>query len=119
MTAVLERDVQSGRRGSRRRGVLGDTPNQLKLLTAALVVLGLVLGLVAALGLLRDSSSVGNLKSRTTEVSATSDLYYQLNDMDAQAANLLLVGYHPAAGFQVPASVDAQQSYARYNTDRS
>ena len=119
MTAVLSRDVQVAPRGSRRRRVLGDTPNQLKLLTAALVVLGLVLGLVAALGLLRDSSSVGNLKSRTTEVSATSDLYYQLNDMDAQAANLLLVGYHPAAGFQVPASVDAQQSYARYNTDRS
>ena len=119
MTAVLERDVQSGRRGSRRRGVFGDTPSQLKLLTAALVLLGLVLGLVAALGLLRDSSSVNSLKSRTTEVSATRDLYYRLNDMDAQAANLLLVGYHPAAGFHVPASVDAQASYETYNKDRS
>ena len=99
--------------------MLGQTPNQLKLLTAALVVLGLLLGLVSALGLLRDSSSLSSLKSRTTEVSATSDLYYQLNDMDAQAANLLLVGYHPASGFAVPASVDAKASYARYNTDRS
>ena len=96
-----------------------DTPNQLKLLTAALLVLGLVLGLVAALGLLRDSSSLSSLRSRTTEVSATSDLYYRLNDMDAQAADLLLVGYHPAAGFQVPASVNAQASYTTYNSDRS
>jgi len=119
MTAVLERDVQSGRQGRGRRGVLADTPNQLKLLTAALVVLGLLLGLISALGLLRDSSSVDNLKSRTTEVSATSDLYYRLNDMDAQAANLLLVGYHPVAGFQVPASVNAQASYKTYNNDRS
>ena len=119
MTALLERDVQAGPQGPGRRRLLADTPNQLKLLTAVLVALGLVLGLISALGLLRDSSSVDNLKSRTTEVSATSDLYYRLNDMDAQAADLLLVGYHPAAGFQVPASVDAQASYATYNKDRS
>jgi hypothetical protein len=119
MTAVLSRDVQVEPPGSRRRRVFADTPNQLKLLTSALAVLGLVLGLAAALGLLRDSSSVGSLKSRTTEVSATSDLYYRLNDMDAQAADLLLVGYHPGGGFQVPASVNAQASYATYNKDRS
>ena len=119
MTAVLSRDVQVAPRGSGRRGMLADTPNRLKLLTAALAVLGLVLGLISALGLLRDSSSMGNLKSRTTEVSATSDLYYRLNDMDAQAANVLLVGYHPVAGFRVPASVNAQASYTAYNNDRS
>ena len=119
MTALLERDVQVKPGGSGRRGIFANTPNQLKLLTAALVVLGLVLGLVAALGLLRDSSSMSSLKSRTTEVSATSDLYYRLNDMDAQAANLLLVGYHPEAGFDVPVTVNAQASYATYNTDRS
>jgi hypothetical protein len=119
MTAVLSRDVQVEPPGSRRRRVLADTPNQLKLLTSALAVLGLVLGLVAALGLLRDSSSVSSLKSRTAEVSATSDLYYRLNDMDAQAADLLLVGYHPVGGFQVPASVNAQASDASYNDDRS
>jgi hypothetical protein len=96
-----------------------NTPNQVKLLTVGLVLLGLVLGLVAALGLLRDSSGMSSLKSRTTEVSATSDLYYRLNDMDAQAADLLLVGYHPASGFQVPASVNAQASYTTYNKDRS
>jgi len=97
----------------------GNTPSQLKLLTAVLAVLGLLLGLVAALGLMRDTSSLNSLRSRTTEVSATSDLYYRLNDMDAQAANLLLVGYHPEAGFDVPASVNAQASYTTYNKDRS
>jgi hypothetical protein len=101
------------------KSVYGDTPRQLKLLTAALALLGLLLGLGSALGLTRDSSSLSSLKSRTTEVSATSDLYYRLNDMDAQAANLLLVGYHPARGFSVPASVNATASFNAYNTDRS
>lgn len=117
MTAVLERDVQATRGKSARR-LLGDTPNQLKILTAGLVLLGLLLGLVSALGLNRDSASLSSLKSRTTEVSATSDLFYELNDMDAQAANLLLVGYHPAAGFAVPRTVDAAASQKTYEQDR-
>ena len=100
------------------KSVFGDTPRQLKLLTAALAVLGLLLGLVSSLGLLRDSSSLSSLKSRTTEVSATSDLYYRLNDMDAQAADLLLVGYHPASGFSVPDSVNAAASDNAYEQDR-
>ena len=122
MTAVLEhagrRDVENTPKSGLRRA-LSETPNQLTLLTVALVLLGLLLGVVSALGLLRDSSSLSSLKARTTEVSATSDLYYRLNDMDAQAANLLLVGYHPASGFQVPPSVDAQASAKTYNADRS
>ena len=117
MTAVLHHDLRTVPEPSSDR-VFGDTPNQLKLLTAGLVLLGLLLGLVAALGLTRDSSSLASLKSRTTEVSATSDLYYRLNDMDAQAANLLLVGYHPVATFEVPTPVNAAASFAAYNADR-
>ncbi|HWG24030.1 hypothetical protein [Actinospica sp.] len=101
------------------KSVYGDTPRRLKLLTAALALLGLLLGLISALGLTRDSASLSSLKSRTTEVSATGELYYRLNDMDAQAANLLLVGYHPARGFSVPTSVNAAASFNAYNTDRS
>jgi hypothetical protein len=122
MSTVLERAGRGDAGTAQKSGVrraLSETPNQLSLLTIALVLLGLVLGLVAALGLLRDSSSLSSLDSRTTEVSATSDLYYRLNDMDAQAANLLLVGYHPASGFEVPTSVDAQSSAKTYNADRS
>ncbi|HET9170347.1 MAG TPA: hypothetical protein VFN97_12965 [Actinospica sp.] len=117
MTAVLNHDIRTAPE-SRTDRVFGDTPNQLILLTAALAILGLLLGLVAALGLTRDSSSFGSLESRTTEVSATSDLYYRLNDMDAQAANLLLVGYHPVSTFDVPAPVNAAASFAAYNADR-
>jgi hypothetical protein len=101
------------------KSVYGDTPRRLKLLTATIVLLGLLLGLISALGLMRGSSSLSSLKSRTTEVSATSDLYYRLNDMDAQAANLLLVGYHPVSTFTVPASVNASASFSAYNADRS
>jgi hypothetical protein len=116
---LAERDTASASRSAALRTVLGDTPRKLKLLTSGLVALGLVLGLVCALGLLRDTSSVGNLGSRATEVSATSDLYYRLNDMDAQAADTLLVGYHPADPALVPASVDAAASDAAYERDRS
>lgn len=88
-------------------------------MTLGLVVIGLVLGLIYALALARDSSSVSSLDSRTTEVSATSDLYYRLNDMDAEAADALLVGYHPADPSMVPASVDAAASDAVYERDRT
>ena len=99
--------------------VLRDTPRRISLMTLGLVVVGLVLGLVYALALARDSSSVSSLDSRTTEVSATSDLYYRLNDMDAQAANALLVGYHPSDPSMVPVSVDAAASDAAYERDRT
>lgn len=117
MTAVLERDARIAPKSYADR-LFGDTPNKVKLLTAALAVISLLLGLIYALGLIRDSSSLSSLKSRTTEVSATSDLYYRLNDMDAQAANLLLVGYQPVSGFKVPTSVNATASFNAYNADR-
>jgi hypothetical protein len=101
------------------RRLLHDTPRTLKLLTSGLVLLALVLGLFSALGLQRDGSGVENLGARTAEVSATSDLYYRLNDMDAQAADALLVGYHPADPTIVPASVDAAASDRTYEQDRS
>jgi hypothetical protein len=101
------------------RRVVGDTPRQLKLLTAGLAVLALLLGLGYALALRVDSAGFADLRSRTTEVSATSDLYYALNDMDAQAANALLVGYHPADPSMVPAAVNAAASASAYEKDRS
>ena len=116
--AVVSQDLEAVRSKGVRRA-LRDTPRRIGLMTLGLVVVGLVLGLVYALALARDSSSVSSLDSRTTEVSATSDLYYRLNDMDAQAANALLVGYHPADPSMVPASVDAAASDAAYERDRA
>ncbi|MBR7829489.1 hypothetical protein KDK95_24500 [Actinospica sp. MGRD01-02] len=88
-------------------------------MTAGLAVLGALLGLVYAMGLSRDSTSLANLKARTDGVSATSDLYYRLNDMDAMAANVLLVGYNPADASFVPASVNATASNRVYESDRT
>lgn len=115
---MAQRTVVKTDRGVVRR-VFSDTPHQLKLLTAGLAAAAVLLGFVYALALGRDSSSFADLKARTAEVSATSDLYYELNDMDAQAANALLVGYHPADPSMVPASVNAVSSDTVYEHDRS
>lgn len=117
MTSLQPRDQTVASTGLAR--AFGGTPRQLVLLTAGFAVLSLVLGLVYALGLGADSASFADLKARTNEVSATSDLYYELNDMDAQAANALLVGYHPTDPSMVPASVDAAASDSVYEKDRS
>ena len=101
------------------RRALRDTPRRITLITAGLVVTALALGFGYASALSRDSSSLHDLASRTAEVSATSDLYYRLNDMDAQAANALLVGFKPADPSMVPASVNAAASDALYEKDRS
>ncbi|MBR7826019.1 hypothetical protein KDK95_06855 [Actinospica sp. MGRD01-02] len=118
VTVVQEQDRAASGAGPGRR-LVGGTPRQLWLLTVGLGVLALLFGLVFALALGSDSSSFASLQSRTSEVSATSDLYYELNDMDAQAANALLVGFHPADPSMVPPSVDAAASMSAYEKDRS
>jgi hypothetical protein len=118
MSGALDRGVDAAP-GSAVGRVLGDTPRRLKLLTAGLAALGMLLGVVYAFGLLRDSASLANLKARTDGVSATSDLYYRLNDMDAMAANVLLVGYNPADPSIVPTAVNAEASDRVYESDRA
>jgi hypothetical protein len=100
----------------RRRTSL-DTPRRL--------ILGAVGGavLVAALAgalLSGDASARGGLatlSARTGEVDATNDLYLRLNDMDAQAANALLIGFHPT--MSVPAADSAATALATYQADRA
>jgi hypothetical protein len=57
------------------------------------------------------------MSAKTGEVSATNDLYSRLNDMDARAANALLVGFHPMMA--VPASSSASASMATNEQDRA
>jgi hypothetical protein len=118
MTGLEARDRQIARKSLTRR-VFGTTPRRLILLSAGLGALSLLTSAIFASALGSDSSSFTDLKARTTEVSATTDLYYELNDMDAQAANALLVGYHPADPSMVPASVDTAASVSVYESDRS
>ena len=117
-TTIDPRDRRRAPKGVVRR-LLGATPRRLILLSAAIGVLGLLAGLIYALALGSDSSSFTDLKARTTEVSAATDLYYELNDMDAQAANALLVGFHPSDPSMVPATVDAAASVSVYESDRA
>src|ERR1700684_4530211 len=118
MASAEVRDQGLSSAGFARR-VFGGTPRRLILLSSGLGVLGLLVGLLYALALGSDSSSFSDLRARTTEVSATTDLYYELNDMDAQAANALLVGYHPSDPSMVPATVDAAASVSVYESDRA
>ncbi|MBR7837768.1 hypothetical protein KDL01_31120 [Actinospica durhamensis] len=119
----VHRDIQEHARGAARarigRRIVGDTLRQLRLWTAVLAALAVALGGVFALALGRDSAGFSGLQARTAEVSATGDLYYELNDMDAQAANALLVGFHPADPSMVPAAVNAAASTSAYGSDRS
>jgi hypothetical protein len=99
------------------RRAVSDTPRRLLLAGAlvAVLVITLTVTLLAALSSARGALSAMSAKS--DEVSATNDLYFRLNDMDAQAANALLVGFHPTMA--VPASSSAASSLATYDTDRS
>jgi hypothetical protein len=118
MSALMEHQDRTALRRAVRR-LRGDTPHRLVLLTVGLAVLGVLLGVVSALGLMHDSASFTNLEARAESVDATSDLYYRLNDMAAMAANVLLVGYHPADPSIVPPTVDAAASAGVYQSDRT
>ena len=80
--------------GLARRAVSG-TPRRLMLVGTALA--GLVAAFVLALsaGVSTARGEISGMSAKAAEVSATNDLYYLLNDMDAQVANALLVGFHP------------------------
>ena len=104
-----------GFRGTARRA-FSDTPRRLVLLglgmgflTAALVVV-LIGGFSAA------RTGMSAMSAGAGEVGVTNDLYFRLNDMDAQAANALLVGFRPAIA--VPEAVSAGSAVKTYESDR-
>lgn len=112
---TLPRIEGAGLRGTARR-VLSDTPRRLVLVALGLGVLSAALAAVLMVGTMTARAGLSAMASATSEVSATNDLYFRLNDMDAQAADALLVGFHPT--LSVPASVNAQASVSTYESDR-
>jgi hypothetical protein len=94
-----------------------DTPRALLLIGIGLIALSVALVLVMVSGASSARGGLSAMQARTNEVAATNDLYFRLGDMDAQAADALLVGFHPT--ITVPASVDAAASMANYQADRS
>ena len=88
-------------------------PDRVRALAVPAGILCVVLGVLTA-GVF--GSVAGGLRQiggrSDPEVLATTDLYYRLNDMDAQVANVLLVGAQHGLG------VDRQQAQAIYEQDR-
>ena len=88
-------------------------PERIREMAAVAVLLAVFLGLIAAAIF---GSVTGGLRligqQSEPEVLATTDLYFRLNDMDAQVANVLLVGGQRGLG------IDRQQAQAIYEQDR-
>lgn len=99
------------------RGAPAETPRRLILIGAAIAALVVAFAAVLASGASSSRGALSTMSSRTAEVSALNDLYFRLNDMDAQAANALLVGFRPT--IDVPTAVNAAASLATYESDRA
>ena len=82
-------------------------------MAAVAVLLAVFLGLITAAIFGSVASGLRLIGQQSEpEVLATTDLYFRLNDMDAQVANVLLVGGQRGLG------IDRQQAEAIYEQDR-
>ena len=94
-----------------------DTPRRLVLAATLVALVTAWFTVLLAQGASGARGALSSMAAKTGEVSATNDLYFRLNDMDAQAANTLLVGFHPT--IKVPASSSASASMGTYEKDRA
>lgn len=93
---------------------LRTTPGRIRVLAAAAIVVSLALGAITAALFGSVASGVQLIGHQAApEVTATTSLYFHLNDMDAQVANLLLVGGQQGLG------IDRQQALGIYQQDRT
>jgi hypothetical protein len=89
-------------------------PERVRGMTAVAVIVSVFLSLITAAIFGSVSSGVRLIGYQSEpEVLAITDLYFRLNDMDAQVANVLLVGRQSGLG------VDRQQAQAIYEQDRT
>jgi hypothetical protein len=89
------------------------TPDRIRGIAAVTVIAAVVLGLITAVAFASIASGLRLIGQQAEpEVLATTDLYFRLNDMDAQVANVLLVGRQRGLG------IDRQQAQAIYEQDR-
>jgi hypothetical protein len=83
------------------------TPDRIRGIAAVTVIAAVVLGLITAVAFASIASGLRLIGQQAEpEVLATTDLYFRLNDMDAQVANVLLVGRQRGLG------IDRQQAQA-------
>ena len=89
-------------------------PDRVRALAVAAVAVCVLTGVITAVVFGSIAGGLRQIGDRSDpEVLATTDLYYRLNDMDAQVANVLLVGAQHGLG------VDRQQAQAIYDQDRT
>jgi hypothetical protein len=96
---------------------LGRTPRKLIMLGAALETAVAVFIAVLISGMSGADDGMAALSAKAAEAKAANDLYLRLTDMDAQAADALLVGYHPTGS--VPREVGAAADMGTYDSERS
>jgi hypothetical protein len=90
------------------------TPDSIRALTTAAVGVSIVLGVLVATIFASVSSGLQLIGHQAApEVVATTNLYFHLNDMDAQTANVLLVGDRSGLG------IDRQQAQGIYASDET
>jgi hypothetical protein len=90
------------------------TPGRLRLLTAASALAAALLAAVIAEAFDGTGSSLRSIGGTDApEVTAATGLYFSLNDMDAQVANMLLAGSDPAL------ASSRSQYLATYDSDRA
>ena len=90
------------------------TPSRVAAGAAAAVLLACCLAALTAFGAARLAGAFETIGQRyAPEVSATTGLYFALNDMDAQVANLLLVGREPDL------AADRSHDLAAYDSDQA
>ncbi len=90
-----------------------NAPERIRGLSILIVLLAVALGAVLAAIFGSVANGVRTIGSQAApEVSASTDLYFRLNDMDAQVANILLVGGRHDLG------LDRAQAQAIYSQDR-
>jgi hypothetical protein len=91
-----------------------NTPERLRGLTVVIIVVAVAFGTIITAIFASVSSGVHLIGGQAApEVRASTDLYFHLNDMDAQVANILLVGDRRDLG------LTRQQAQATFEADRS
>jgi len=89
------------------------TPDRIRGMAAVTMIVAVLLGLITAVAFTSIAAGLRLIGQQAEpEVLATTDLYFRLNDMDAQVANVLLVGGQRGLG------IDRQQAQAIYEQDR-
>ena len=98
----------------RRRTPVWSTPAGIRLRAAVVVLVVVALSAIVVIGV---SGLRGGLrvigKQDAPAVAAASDLYFVLNDMDAQVANVLLVGQDTTLGFTRQQALDIYETRRR------